>query len=167
MSLVEIIIVIALMSVIAGVTGYGLSLIGNKPVEECTKKVEMVLNRNRISSMGKMKAELEFYLNGDGLITVKECLQSSTETAPHETEMVIGVKDVNMRITYLNGSQKILTTYSDGNNPRVAFSRDSGAVKEIEGLTCTKIEIYKGNDPDTGSKKTIELETLTGKVTIR
>ena len=65
MTLVEIIIVLALMTVIAGMAGYGLSLVSNKPVQECTKKVEMALNRNRTNSMGKKEAWVEFFIEKD------------------------------------------------------------------------------------------------------
>lgn len=37
-SLVEIIVVIAIMAVLVGVTSYGLSLISGKPVDECAKR---------------------------------------------------------------------------------------------------------------------------------
>lgn len=62
-SLVELIIVIAIMSIIIGMTGYGLSLVSNKPVDECAKKIEMALNRNRTNAMGKKEAYIEFYLD--------------------------------------------------------------------------------------------------------
>lgn len=183
MSLVEIIIVIALVSVIAGVVGYGLSLISNKPVEECAKKVEMVLNSNRTSSMGKKEAWVEFYVK-DNMLTVREYLLSSRAgAAPYDKETPIGAKGVNMRITYDSGSYLLMSDsgvfkYNSGSliplptlRVRVAFERDSGAVKEVtvdgENRKCKTIEIFKGDDPDVGTGMTIELETLTGKVTVK
>lgn len=164
MSLVEIIIVIALMSVIAGVTGYGLSLISNKPVEECARKVEMILNRNRTNSMGKKDAWVEFYTNSEGLVTYEEHLESGGGAPEQVTgPVVIGDKDVALRIYYSDGSSVVLgKTDTDHIHWKVAFSRDSGAVKEKDGKKCTKIEVYKGE----GYKKVIKLEQLTGKVTV-
>ena len=39
-SMVELIIVIAIMSIMAGVVGYGFSLTNGKPAEECAKKTD-------------------------------------------------------------------------------------------------------------------------------
>ena len=164
MTLVEIIIVLALMTVIAGLTGYGLSLISNKPVQECTKKVEIALNRNRTNSMGKKTAYVEFYINDDGRVTVYEyTLSGRAGAVPLETKTTIGDKDVNMRLTYSDGSVVPL----DGTHRRITFARDSGAlVGDETGRVCTKIEIFKGTYSSTGYKQTINLIPLTGKVTV-
>ena len=160
MSLVEIIVVLAFMAVIAGMAGYGLNLVSKKPVEECTKKVEIVLNRNRTNSMGTKEAWVEFYVK-DGRVTVLEyTLSGRTGATAQTTEAVIGDKDVNLRFTYNDGSEVAL----DATHRRIAFTRDSGAlVSEADGRVCTKIEVYKVS---TGYKKTIELVELTGKVRI-
>ena len=180
MSLVELIIVIALMSVIAGVSGYGLSLISNKPVEECTKKVEMILNRNRTNSMGKNEAWVEFYID-EGLLTYQEHLIGGIDSTTEQVSepVVIGAQGVNLAITYSGQGSEVL---SEGKLYTVAFSRDSGAVKDhvdkdgeqhngckyssCEHGVCIKIEIFKGTDSTTGNKTTIVLDRLTGKVTI-
>lgn len=166
MTLVEIIIVLALMTVIAGLTGYGLSLVSNKPIQECTKKVEIALNRNRTNSMGKKEAWVEFYIK-DGRVTVLEhTLSGRTGATPLETETTIGDRDVNMRLTYSDGSVVPL----DGTHRRIAFARDSGALVGDDvanpDRVCVKIEIFKGTYSSTGYKQTINLVPLTGKVTI-
>lgn len=161
MSLIEIIIVIALMSVIIGVSGYGLSLISNKPVEECTKKVEMILNRNRTNSMGKAEAWVEFYTNDEGLVAYEEHLKSKVGGDEQVSSLVIGAKDVTLKITYSDGSSDTLEAPNQG-PCKVGFSRDSGAVKEFDGKKCVQIEVRKGS-----YVKTIELVQLTGKVTIK
>lgn len=163
MTLVEIIIVLALMTVIAGMAGYGLSLVSNKPVQECTKKVEMALNRNRTNSMGKKEAWVEFFIENGRVTVLEHTLSGRTGAAPQETKSVIGDKDVNMRPTYSDGSVALL----DGTHRRIAFARDSGALVGNEvGVVCTKIEIFKGAYSSAGYKQTIVLETLTGKVRI-
>lgn len=166
MSLVEIIIVIALMTVITGVAGYGISLIGNKPVEECAKKVEMALNRNRTNSMGKLSAWLEFYME-DGCLMVKECLNNTNDpTQAQSTTTVIGAKDVYMSITYDTGSPHIIDeSVTEAHALRVAFARDSGAVRAFEieeggsAQKCKQIIIYKGS-----YEKVITLDLITGRV---
>lgn len=163
MTLVEIIIVLALMTVIAGLTGYGLSLISNKPVQECTKKIEIALNRNRTNSMGKKEAWLEFYIKDDRVTVLEHTLSGRAGATPLDTETTIGDRDVNLRLTYSDGSVVLL----DGTHRRIAFARDSGAlVGDESGRVCTKIEIFKGTYSSSGYKQTINLIPLTGKVTV-
>ncbi len=157
MSLVEILIVIALMAVIAGFAGYGLSMISNKPVEECAKKIEIALNRDRVNSMGKSSAWLEFYME-DGRLVVVEYL----DNVPGQPQ-TIGAEGVHMKITYDLGSYDVTETGAY----RVAFERDSGAVKAFEikvggsAQKCKEIVISKGS-----FVKTIKLDTLTGRVNV-
>lgn len=165
MSLVEIILVIALMIVIAGVTGYGVSMIGQKPVEECARKVEIALNQNRTNSMGKKVARLEFYMTTGGQAAFKEYSQSARESAVREgAEVVIGAADVKMRFVYTDatGVESVVTMGTDPIS--VSFKRDSGSlVEESSGLVLDRIEIYKGE----GHVKTVSIDKLTGKVKLQ
>lgn len=167
MSLVEIVLVIALMMVIAGITGYGLSLIGQKPVEECARKVEIALNQNRTNSMGKKVAYLEFYMTTSGRAAYREYSQSARESEKREgPEAVIGAADVKLRFVYKNASGEVVEPKTVlGTAPiRVSFKRDSGSVvEEVGGLVLDRIEVYKGE----GHIKTISIDKLTGKVTLQ
>lgn len=168
MSLVEIILVIALMIVVAGVTGYGVSLIGQKPVEECARKVEIALNQNRTNSMGKKVAYLEFYMtasDSSGRVAFREYSQSARESDVREgAEAVIGASDVKLRFVYKN-VEGVESVVPMGTAPiKVSFKRDSGSlVEEGSGLVLDRIEVYKGE----GHIKTISIDKLTGKVTLQ
>lgn len=168
MSLVEIILVITLMTIVASAAGYGLNLISKKPVQECAKKVEIVLNQNRTNSMGKNVAYLEFYMVGNR-VAVKEYSQSARdarESAVQEgTEVILGAADVKLHFFYKdaagNVTEKIL---KDGESfsVRVEFKRDSGSLKaESDGSVLDRIEIEKGY------VKTVSIDKLTGKVTLK
>lgn len=167
LSLVEIVLVIALMVIITGITGYGLSLIGHKPVEECARKVEIALNQNRTNSMGKKVAYLEFYMTADGRAAFREYSQSARESDVREgTEAVIGAADVKMRFVYKNAAGEVVEpkTVLGTDHIRVSFKRDSGSlVEETDGLVLDRIEVYKGE----GYVKTISIDKLTGKVTLQ
>lgn len=179
MSLVEIIIVIALMMVIAGVTSYGISLISSKPVEECARKVEIVLNQNRTNSMGKKVAYLEFYMTSDG-VAVRECSQSVREPDVRVgNQVIIGAADVNLRFVYKNAGGEEVNAEGGGGTPpgtllvlggdpiEVSFKRDNGALNENEhGLILDRIEVYMGSTGG-GHVKTIKIDKLTGKVTLQ
>lgn len=161
MSLVELIIVIALMSIVIGMTGYGLGLINNKSVDECAKKLEMALNRNRTNAMGKKECWIEFYLDNNK-VTMYEYMVDASGNVQDSTT-VIGADGVKLRLTYKDGS----TVELDGTHRRIAFTRDSGSLSDTYGTICTKIEVYKGEYSSTTNIRTIELEELTGKVTMQ
>lgn len=173
MSLVEMLVVIALMAVIVGITGYGLGLVSNKPVDECAKKIETVLNRNRTNSMGKKEAWVEFFLDSanHNRVSAKEHMvtarESNSGTAPSaEGTLTIGADGVKVRMTYKDGSTEEL-----GSTPRrISFRRDSGTLEgdvTNDGKICVRIEIYKGDYSTATHIRVVELDELTGKVTLK
>lgn len=172
MSLVELIIVIALIGIIIGVTGYGLALVSKKPVDECAKKIEMVLNQNRTNAMGTTEAWVEFYLNSDNRVTVTEHLKNNARGDANaivkNAETVIGARGVNLRFYYGTGTGDYVDVNTSEPPRKIGFRRDSGSVIEDEVIhkTYIKIVVYKGTDPSAGHIRTIELDGLTGKVTL-
>lgn len=164
-SLVELIVVIAIMGIMIGVMGYGLGMVSKKPVDECAKKIETILNQNRTNAMGNTEAWVELYLNNDSdkRVTVKTHLLNSTrEGLPdlRETEAVIGASDVGVRL-YTDASDPGITLGTG--HRRISFKRDSGSLAGDEtGKVYTIIEIYKGS-----YVRTIELDRLTGKVKLK
>ncbi len=160
-TLVELIIVIAIMSIVIGITGYGLGLVTNKPVDECAKKMEMALNRNRTNAMGKKVCYIEFYMDNNR-VTMYEYMTDASNNV-QESTVVIGAEGVKMRLFYKDGS----TVDLDGTHRKIAFTRDSGSLSDAYGMICTKIAVYKGDYSSTTNIRTIELEELTGKVTMQ
>lgn len=156
-SLVELIIVIAIMGIFIGVTGYGLGMVSRKPVDECAKKIEMILNQNRTSAMGSTEAWVEFYVNAEERVAVRTHLLNNTRGAApaKETDSVIGADGVNIRFFLDSGEEDL-----SAGEKRIGFRRDSGSLTGDEhGKIYTKIVIYKGS-----YTRTIELDKLTGKV---
>lgn len=179
MSLVEIILVIALMTVVAVASGYGLSLINKKPVQECAKKVEIALNQNRTNSMGKKVARLEFSMDGNR-VAVREFTQSAGESLVDGPVTVIGATDIKLRFIYKDAAgnevdRKILG--GDVLTVEVSFKRDSGSLlEEADGAILDRIEVYKASSYETaaydaaaaaGNVMTVSIEKLTGKVTVQ
>ena len=172
-SLVELIIVMAIMGIIIGITGYGLGMVSRKPVDECAKKIEMILNQNRTNAMGSTEAWVELYLNNaaDKRVTVRTHVLNNTRGGipdPKETEAIIGADGVGVRLFYKTGSGE--SGIDLGVEPqKIGFKRDSGSLTSgsdrdgnngnADGRIYTRIEIYKGT-----YVRTIELDKLTGKV---
>ena len=78
-SLVELIIVVAIMSLFVGVTGYGLSLSSGKPAEECARKLAACIQHGRTTTMGKYR----------NIITVSK--ESGSERSVVKEEVTIKV----------------------------------------------------------------------------
>ncbi len=173
MSLVELLVVIALMAVIIGMTGYGLGLVSNKPVDECAKKIETVLNRNRTNSMGKREAWVELFLDGanhnrvsfrEHMVTARESDSGAAPSA--NAALAIGADGVKVRMTYKDGSCEELGNTSR----RIIFRRDSGTLEgdpTNDGKICVKMEVYKGEYSTATHIRVVELDELTGKVTLK
>ncbi|MDE5747440.1 MAG: type II secretion system GspH family protein [Acetatifactor sp.] len=176
MSLVELIIVIAILGIVIGMTGYGLALVSKKPVDECAKKIEMVLNQNRTNAMGNTEAYVGFYLKDNKVTVTEHLLNNSRATSDsaddpniirRDTETVIGAKDVNIRLYYGAGPDDYDELPSNPNNMlKIGFRRDSGSVVGFTKV-YTKIVVYKGTYVDGTYVKTIELDALTGKVKLQ
>ena len=60
-SLVELVIVMAIILILGGVAFTGLSLLTSRPVDECARKIQMVLQGNRNTTMGKLRQILMVY----------------------------------------------------------------------------------------------------------
>ena len=170
-SLVELIIVIAILGVIIGVMGYGMGMVSKKPVDECAKKIEMILNQSRTGAMGSTEAWVELYLNNaaDRRVTVKTHLLNNTRGGipdPKETESVIGGAGVGVRLYYNTGGGESGMDLGT-EHQKIGFKRDSGSLTSgvdrvgnhgnAGGRVYTRIQIYKGT-----YVRTIELDKLTG-----
>lgn len=161
LSLVEVIIVVAIMSVLAGITTIGLSSVISRPAEECGKKIVSTLRDAKVTTMGKRSCYVELsqatagapvymteYINGTAQIPVKVgekniTVSITTEASTFDLSAVQTIKIAYKRET--GGFDK--TTYTQGGSPKSEYLRT--------------IVISKGN-----KTYTINLAYLTGKITI-
>ncbi len=165
MSLVEIIIVVAMMSIILGVAGYGLSLSSTKHIDECAEKLTSAIQHCRTVTMGKNETTITIAYDGSGRVIVTENVTRVDDTGALVTssnQNIVGKK--GLTVTYgvsgIGGGEKSLAT-----EPlTLKFNRGNGSLEATNGsesLLCTKI-VVSGNN---GSKN-IEIVPITGKVTL-
>ncbi len=163
-SLVELIIVVAIMAMLAGVVGYGFSMTNGKPAEECAKKLAAAISHARTATMGKYKNEI-FVENIDGIIKVTEKTLVRIEDDGTEVrttrESVVGGKGVTVK--YRIDSGGYTNKLDRGNVIKIQYNAGSGWLKktvpEEAGDYYTGFEISKA-----GTVWHVELETMTGKV---
>lgn len=168
LSLVEIIIVVAILSIVAGAVTMGVSLATGRPADECAAKLQSILQSSRLTGMGKLSTKVEIYMNDAGYIYVRETVETATSSGSdvRTTETRIGETGITFEYTLTNGSTGTLTP---GGAPLIlSFDRSSGKFKDLSpmgsgyvGVYCQKITITRGN-----RVKLLTLATLTGKVTL-
>ena len=124
-SLVELVIVMALIVILGGTVAYGLHFLVTKPVEECTRRIETALQGNRNTTMGKLSSSISFYMDGDKVMALEQ-IDSSNKT------ILIG-SDVKVFYTYKNNPTNEIPLGNSGNMLCVEFDRSSGALKQRPG----------------------------------
>lgn len=160
-SLIEMMIVVALITLMAGVMGYGISLIASKPAQQCAQKIMYSVERNRVRSMGSLSSELKFYMNGDKVYVVEAVERNQTSGLVNSNPSEIGDK-VTVVVTFADGSTKDLSTYSSSSPLVVEFTRDSGSLKQTGSTYVKSFTVSKS-----GKVHTVSIERLTGKVTMQ
>ena len=155
-SLVEIIMVLALMTVVAGALMYGIGLISGKPAQKCANKIVFSLDRHRTTAMGKVDTSYTLKTDSDDTIILVESVKEADGTVNVTT---IPVGENTVEVTYnCGGTVKNLKD----EDLVLKFVRGSGAfAKQADGTYCTEIVVSKA-----GKVYTIELVPLTGKVHI-
>lgn len=148
-SLVEMIVILAIMAALGGVVAYGLSLVGSKPVAQCARQMQILLEQNRTVAMGKENnTYVVIYKTSDGVMAQEYINGSSSGKPPTK----IGESTVDVTC----GGTPIGNTESTGT--KVEFDRGTGALR---GNAEMVFVISRG-----GKVSTLTVEALTGKVRI-
>lgn len=160
LSLVEVMVVVAIMAVVGGVGIWGINAMSGKPAQQCAQKIVYSLERHRTSAMSKVDAAYRLYESG-GKIYVDEYLTNEVggidfATMSPATTAEIGAS--GLQVQYMLGADPTLHDLP----LTLAFDRSSGAFKkQADGSYCTKIIVKRG-----GREHTVTLVPLTGKVYI-
>lgn len=166
LSMVEMIIVVAILVTVTGTVFLGIGFVTGKPAEKCANKLLSLMQRNRITTMGKLEARLEIYIKDDCLC-VKEVVQTDGEAGPKVTENKIG--EAGVVVTYRLVGESTYRTLGDESSPLIiSYDRSSGAFRDLSlmgsswaGRYCEEIKIEKAN-----KVKILKLVTRTGKITM-
>lgn len=156
-SLVEMIIVVVLTAVVGGFMFMGIRVLNSRPVDECARKLQMCLQNNRNTTMGKLEANIKIYTD-DGYITVLESIDGN------DKKTIAGEKSVKVYAKVTGEANPVLL---DTTGFTMSFDRSSGALKQIVGGTYDG-EYVEKFIVERGSKKMeVVIEQITGKVAIK
>lgn len=156
-SLVELIVVIALIAVLSGLVAISASAVLGTQVKAATKNIETEIKKARNLTMGKDRVVLKLYKADDGYYA---------DIIPND--------DASKAVTKKVGKQKVTVEYSystdgsdlktlDSNGVVIEFDRSSGEVKKDDDGNCVRvIKITKNK-----TVRTITLYQETGKTVVK
>lgn len=174
-SLIELVVVLAIMAVMMTSVGISISVLSRRSVDKCAERLKQALQSNRNATMGRYDSRLEIYIE-DGKLYVREYTKrDASSTYVGGTPIELGVDDIQLEIEAAtgDGSPAVSCVLGDaGGISRVIlqFDRSSGGLKKLPaemgsmlaGKYCTKITMTRGT-----KTKEIEIFYLTGKLELR
>jgi len=171
-SLVEAIVILAIMGVLMVTTGWGIGMVTGKAVDDCADRLMAAINSDRTTAMGKIEAHLEIYQAADGTIRVKEFVTQGADEGGASTERAnVQVGKSGLTVEYqVSGVADPITLGDEAHALKLSFDRSNGAFKPLSdmdgveganGNYCERIIVRRG-----GKTKTLKLSYLTGKVTM-
>ena len=156
-SLVEIIIVVAIMAIFTGTVSYGLAMSNGKHADEAARKLASELQHIRTVSMGKYKVLVTIKMNGDSIIIDQDAYNTKKDFDNGNVDKVtttIAANRVNIQYNTKSSSGNSLNTTPIS----FSFSRVDGKPKD--GFP-TDIELSKAH-----TIRHIIISELTGNVTV-
>lgn len=163
----ELIVVIAIMSVLTGFLVLSMGIIPKNRVRACSKELVSKLEQTRTDALSFYNAKLELYRDADGIYTTTIISKDTSGTGTPVTEK-IGKGDLELYfLTTESGASRCIL--QDGDKLVFSFKRSSGGFLYLEGsvggnpvtanVYCKEIKVACGS-----YERIIELVPLTGKV---
>lgn len=139
-SLVELIIVIAIMAVLTGVAIIGINSVSGMKAKSCAEQILSYMNETKTNALGFDGSKLKLYRESDstkvdvGTYVYSYSIDPGTGkevrslTALSSSTNVVGEKVVNVKVKLTDGNEYDLETY----DVYVGFNRSSGAFTPVE-----------------------------------
>lgn len=176
-SLVELVIVMAIMAVVVTTVGLSISLVSGRKVKKCADEIVSTIERTRVLSLGKDQGQVEFILSQDdasGDYHVRIYQGSNASDGPI-LDRVVGKDPIEVKVRFSDGTEEVLGNIL-GNSPhaidasgekglRLIFNRASGAFEKGTNV-AGDVKTYCDKIVVTGNGRTIEITTVgpTGKI---
>ena len=176
-SLVELVIVMAIMAIVVTTVGLSISLVSGRKVKKCADEIVSTIERTRVLSLGKDQGQVEFILSQDasGDYHVR-IYQGSNPSDDPILDRVVGKDPIGVKVVFSDGTEAELGDIL-GNTPhaihaagegglRLIFNRSSGAFEKGTNAVGGDVKTYCDRIVVTGNGRTIEITTVgpTGKI---
>lgn len=163
-SLLEVIIVMAIIAIVSGFVFMGYRVLNTREVDECVKKLKMGLESNRVTTMGKLSANVSVYKDAQGYLVLKEAIYDDATNSYNYNTKRVGESNLTFKYK-CTGDTTESAVPNEANMITVKFDRNSGALKAQQTSPTEKyIEYFLIELGST--KKKVKIEQLTGKVSV-
>ena len=181
-SLVELVIVMAIMAIVVTTVGLSISLVSGRKVKKCADEIVSTIERTRVLSLGKDQGQVEFILSQDasGDYHVRIYQGSNASDGPI-LDRVVGKDPIEVKVIFSGETEADAVELGDivGNSPhaihaagegglRLIFNRASGAFEKGTNAVggAGGVKTYCDKIVVTGNGRTIEITTVgpTGKI---
>lgn len=151
-SLVELIIVIAIMALFAGTTLFSVVMIFSASAKACANDIKEALAENKVTAMGKSEAKVEIYRDAaDDCVYVVQWIKKGDDWEPKRTDGAgnpvpekLGNSRVYVAYVPKGGAETELTS---GSSLQICYDRSNGSFSDkSDGCTlCEKIYVKGGS----------------------
>lgn len=157
-SLIELVIVLAIIAVIMGTVFYSVILVFSANAKSCANDIQRAIGDCKVSTMGKSAAYMKLYRNADGNVFTRMWIKDSSGSYVPSDPQKVGTSRVYVGYKAVGGTETELPT-GESSGIQICFDRATGGFKEDGSGNLYEIIYVKG-----GSKSyEITLTKLTGK----
>lgn len=159
-SLIELIIVMAIISAIMGAAFYSISLIFGANARACANNIQRAIAECKVTAMGQAEAWMELYRDDDKNVYTQMYRKDAAGNASEKEPQKVGTSRVE--VSYIkDGAETLL---APGNKVEIRFDRANGgfAPPQGGGEPCAEIHVRGG-----GKHYRITLIKLTGKIEVK
>lgn len=168
LSLIELLIVVAIMTIIGGTVFLSTSVATNRHVTSCANKISTAFEQTRNLTLGKQSGKIKFWVGSDGQVYAQMYVDGTT----YGDQVAIGHSGITVTFVYVNPLNAGIVYHQDltTTGMEISFSRSTG------GITS---QMFDGSAIDPSAKKlkaivvtngnrsiTIEVDSYTGRVNI-
>lgn len=169
-SLVELIIVIAIMAIVVGVMGLSVGTLTGRKTAKCADEIISTLERARVLTLGKEQNQVEFLLTESGGEYHAQIYQGGTMI----TDRIVGKAPITIQVYFANDNTAYSLSQLKGTLPyasttgglHLVFNRASGAFEEKTCAVGDAVKDYCNKIVISNGTRTITITTVgrTGKI---
>ena len=168
LSLIELLIVVAIMTIIGGTLFLSTSVATNRHVTSCANKISTAIEQTRGLTLGKQSGKIKFWMGSDGQIYA----QIYIDTNAYGDQVAIGHTGLSVSFVFADTSSPstLTTCVLDSSGAEIEFSRSTGGIIK---QTVGAVSFDPGSKKlkqiivTNGSKETIiDVDTYTGRVNV-
>lgn len=143
-SLVELIIVVAIMAIVVGVMGLSVGTLTGRKTAKCADEIVSTLERARVLTLGKEQNQVEFVLTDVSGEYHAQIYQGGTKAS----DRIVGKDPITIQVYFANDNKAYSLSELKGTLPyatatgglHLVFNRASGAFEE---KTCAANDVVK------------------------